>query len=162
MFKSKHWQSEVDGWREKKRDDRGKESSFLNHGPIRWERARWWVCAQHVICSRDVCVVFAPHHWLSSTSPHGVSSAVYLRPWQELQGENGRKSDPYGGTIKLAADLQSSSKPGQDFINTQDWHPPFTRGHCALNFLLSPQQHQCLTPGCLRTDPQSWFFFPDR
>ncbi|TKS68517.1 Carboxylesterase notum2 [Collichthys lucidus] len=56
--------------------------------------------------------------------------------------ENGRKSDPYGGTIKLTADLRASSKPGQGFITTDDWHPPLTPGHCTLNFSASPQQHQ--------------------
>lgn len=102
------------------------------------------------LCSSPLAIQYLPSRCVVSSVSQALARAAR---------ENGRKSDPYGGTIKLTADLQSSSKPGQDFINTRDWHPPFTHGHCALNFLLSPQQHQCLTPGCLRTDPQSCFFF---
>lgn len=138
-----------DGGREKKRDDRRARSSAM----VRWERARWWVCAKTWnMLKRRVCYLFSsplaiqylPSQCVVSSLSQGLAGAAR---------ENGRKSDPYGGTIKLTADLQASSKPGQGFITTHDWHPPLTPGHCALtlNFSLSPQQHQfsAWPQGCL-------------
>lgn len=57
------------------------------------------------------------------TTEHPVPPLTACR--QQLISGPGRSSkrkqgkyDPYGGTIKLTADLQASSKPGQAFITT--------------------------------------------
>lgn len=140
MFKSKHWQSEADGGREKRREDGGRRA--CSWATVRWQSAWWWVCAKTWnMLRRSVCYLFSsPLVIQYLPSPCVVSSLS-----QALAGaarENGRKSDPYGGTIKLTADLQASSKPGQGFITAHDWHPLLTPGLCALNFSLSPQQHK--------------------
>lgn len=108
MLKSMHLQRGEDARR------------LLNHGS--WHE---WSGRCVSVCVWDTyyvhaCVVFAPHHWCRGSSPHRqlISGLTWVR-----EGENGRKSDPYGGTIKLAA----SSKPGQD------WPPPFTPALGALN-----------------------------
>lgn len=118
-----------------------KESLFLSRGQMGERWGGGWV--QRIeICWRDACVIFSPRQWPSSTSPCGVSSAVSSQGLAGDGWENRRKSDPYGGTIKLTADLQASSKPGQDFITNRDWHRSLTPGRCALNFSILPQQHQ--------------------
>uniref|UniRef100_A0A674PAU4 Notum pectinacetylesterase 2 n=1 Tax=Takifugu rubripes TaxID=31033 RepID=A0A674PAU4_TAKRU len=64
-----------------------------------------WLVGVWALCLCVSCL--SPYHWRCGTSPHGVSSAVDLGPHLSYEGKSGRKSDLYGGTIKLAA----SSKP---------------------------------------------------
>lgn len=73
--------------------------------------AIWWEYARHTLCPCVCCLSL--YHWRCGTSPHGVSS-VDLGLHMSCEGKNGRKSDPYGGTIKLVA----SSKPGEDIIKS--------------------------------------------
>lgn len=112
MFKSKRRQSELKGGK------RRHGSPFLNHRPPNQTgvEGNWMVgvCARHV--SRVCCLCSTPLAIRYLPSPRVVSSLSQARAGAAR--ENGRKSDPYGGTIKPTADLQSSSKPGQDFINT--------------------------------------------
>ncbi|KAL7404950.1 hypothetical protein ABVT39_021548 [Epinephelus coioides] len=90
--------------------------------------------------SSPLAVRYLPSCCVVSSLSQGLAGAAR---------ENGRKSDPYGGTIKLTPDLQASSKPGQGFITTHDWYPPPTPGHCALKLLTlsSAAVVVCLTPG---------------
>lgn len=114
-------------------------------------------CVQRLeICWRDTCVIFSPCHWPSSTSHCLCHQQFIWGPGWSYK----RKPDPNGGTIKLIADLQTSSKPGQDFI-THDWHPPLAPPHWLLNSSLFPQQqHQpSARPQRCSTANTSWFFF---
>ncbi len=88
MFKSKHWQSEVDGGWEKNRDDGGEGQLVLEPMVREMGESLGGGCVHRLeICSRDVCVIFLLATGHPVPSPRGVSSAVYLRPWQELQGK---------------------------------------------------------------------------
>lgn len=81
---------------------------------------------------RHVCYLFSPPLSIKHLPLHGVVSSLS----QDLAGAarvNGGKPDPYGGTIKLTADFQVSSKPGQGLITPHDWHPLLTPGHYALS-----------------------------
>lgn len=89
---------------------------------------------------RRVCYLFSLPLSIQDLPLRCVVTSLSQAPVRAA-GENGRKSDPYGGPIKLTTDLQSSSKPGQGFITSPDWHPPLTPAHCALNLSLPPQQH---------------------
>ena len=128
---------------------------------VSWERACWWVCAKawnmlmRYVCylfSSPLAIQYLPSWCVVSSLSQGLARAA---------SEDGRKSYPNGGTIKLLTDLQSLSKPGQDFITAHDWHPPLTPVSCFLNFSLTPQQqHQTSARlrRCLSSNPQNWFF----
>lgn len=115
MFKSKRRQSEPEGGK------RWHGSPFLNHSPPNQTRGGWLDggCLRttcYMLEGRVCCLYSTPLAIRYLPSPRVVSSLSQARAGAAR--ENGRKSDPYGGTIKPTADLQSSSKPGQDFINT--------------------------------------------
>lgn len=137
MFKSKRWQSEVDGGREKKRT--------MGEGELVLEPCSdgrvVGVCKdlKYVEEMRVLSFLLATGH---PVPPLAVCRQQFIsgpgrsskRKWEEIWS--------IWWHYKAHADLRASSKPGQGFITTDDWHPPLTPGHCTLNFSASPQQHQ--------------------
>lgn len=96
------------GGREKKRGDGGKESLFLGHGQL----GKGSVCAKiWNMLKRCACYLFSSPPAFQYLPSSCVVSTLSQR-LAGAAGENGRKSDPYGGTIKLLADFRASSKPG--------------------------------------------------
>lgn len=92
-----------------------------------------WLVGVWALCLCVCCL--SPYHWRCGTSPLGVSSAVDLGPHLSYEGKSGRKSDLYGGTIKLAA----SSKPGQDCIKTLASFHTWSEFSGATTYICKPE-----------------------
>lgn len=162
LNKKKKWQSAADGGGRRRRLGVKRTCAW---GTVSWESAWRWVCAKNWnMLKRCVCYLFSS----PLTIQYLPLRCVVTRWSQGLRGaarENGRKSDPYGGTIKVVADLQPSSKPGQDFI-TYSWLGPssHTLSQCTECLTsLSLQQNQLsawpLGWGVHCSNLQNWFFF---
>lgn len=129
----------VDGGREKKRGE-GREGELVERPLSPAQTGKVLAVCSSVKYVEGPHVIFSPRRWPSNTSPFAVCRQQLISgPGRSKAREDGKKSDPYGGTIKLTADLQASWKPGQGFITSHDWQPRFTPARRALNISLSPQ-----------------------